>query len=414
MRNVGDQLAAVLSVSKPVRALDVVLTDAVGCILAADLIVPADVPILPVAACDGYAVSADSLSEASQRTPVTLPVVSDVWSAAAEPLRLVPGQSVRVATGAAVPIGADAIVPIEYSDRGDVRVRIAYQPAPGDHVIDRGSHARSGTTAIAAGTRMGARQIALAASLGYARVRVHPKPRVVIITVGDELVAPVRQRASVSLEGMIFDANGPALRTAVQDAGATAIQVGPISDDHTVLREAIEDQLVRADLVVTTGGMSDGPRDTLRDVLAPLGTVRFDRVAMSPGKLQGLGMLGVGDEAVPLFALPGHPVSALIAYEVFVRPALRTMAGYTEIYRPSVLARAAVAWPSLTGERQFVPASLVGSPEDGYQVTPVGDPARLADWSVSALAQANALVVVPEEQSAVRLGDPLHCMILEG
>jgi len=416
MRTVGDQLAAVLSVARPVRPLDVVLTDAVGCILAVDLTVPTDVPAMPVAACDGYALASEDLEPATPSAPVQLPVVHDVWAAGGEALRLAAGQSIRISTGAPVPTGADAVVPLEFSDRGDVRVRIGYRPAVGANVVAAGAHARRGDVAISAGTRMGARQIALAASLGYARVRVHPKPRVVIMTIGDELVAPMRRLPSrdADAEHVIYDANGPALRTAVQDAGATAIQVGPVSDEHAVLREALEDQLVRADLVVTTGGLSDGPRDTVRDVLSPLGSVRFDRVSMSPGRLQGLGLLGEGDEAVPIFALLGQPVAAQISYEVFVRPALRAIAGYSEIYRPSVVARATVGWPSVAGERQFVPATLQGAPGEGYQVTPVGDPARLADWSVSALSDANALVVVPEEQSAVRPGDSLHCMILEG
>ena len=416
MRTVGDQLAAVLSVARPVRPLDVVLTDAVGCILAVDLPVPLDVPAMPVAACDGYALASADLEPATPTEPVQLPVVHDVWAAGHEALRLAAGQCIRISTGAPVPVGADSVVPLEFSDRGDVRVRIGYRPAVGANIVAAGSHARRGAVAISAGTRMGARQIALAASLGYARVRVHPKPRVVIMTIGDELVAPMRRLPSLEGNGehIIYDANGPALRTAVQDAGATAIQVGPVSDEHAVLREALEDQLVRADLVVTTGGLSDGPRDTVRDVLSPLGSIRFDRVAMSPGRLQGLGLVGEGDEAVPIFALPGQPVAAQISYEVFVRPALRAIAGYSEIYRPSVVATATVGWASVAGERQFVPATLHGAPGEGYQVTPVGDPARLADWSVSALSDANALVVVPEEQAAVRAGDSLHCMILEG
>lgn len=415
MRSVGDQLAAVLAIAKPVRPLDVILTDAVGCILAEDLMVPADVPALALAGCDGYAVHAEDLATASPQTPVQLPVVLDLWATGHEVVRMIPGQCIRVSTGALIPEGADAIVPVEYSDRGDVQVRMAYQPPLGDHIVAKGAAAHEGDVAIEAGMRMGARQIALAASLGYARVRVHPKPRVVIMTVGDELVAATRARRPSGETGhQIYDANGPALRVAVQDAGAIAIQVGPISDDHAVLREALEDQLVRADLVVTTGGLSDGSRDTLRDVLSPWGAVRFDRIAMSPGRIQGLGLLGEGDEAVPIFAMPGHPVAAQIAYEVFVRPALRTMAGYSEIYRPSLVARAAVAWSSTPGERQFVPATLAGSPDVGYHVTPVGDPARLADLSVSAFSHANALVVVGEDQTSVRKGDELHCLVLDG
>lgn len=415
MRTVGDHIAAVLAEVRPVPPLDVVLTDAAGCIVAEDLRVPADTPAMATCACDGYALSSAALAGATAQQPVVLPVVHDVVGIGSEPLRVAPGHAVKVSTGAPLPLGSDVVVPLEYSDRGEAQVRIGYQPAPASGVLQAGVHGRAGQIAISAGTRMGARQIAYAASLGRARVRVHPKPRVVIMAVGDELVRATVRRSQGELGAhAIYDANGPALRIAVQDAGAISIEVGPVGDDRASLREAIEDQLVRADLLITTGGLSDGPRDTVRDVLSPLGTVRFDRVAMSPGRMQGFGVLREGDERVPVFALPGHPVAAEIAFEAFVRPALRAMAGYSEIYRASLPAKAGLAWRSAPGVRQFVPANIAGSPSEGYTVVPVGDPHRVEDWSVGALSSANALVVVPEDQSHIALGDTLHCLILEG
>jgi len=417
MRSVQDQLAAVLAVARPVPALDVVLTDAAGCILAADVVVTEDVPARAVATCDGYAVRAEDVAGADPSRPVTLPVVHDVWSAADEPFRLVPGQSVLLGSGVPLPVGADAVVPVWATDRGTARVRVTTPFAAGSNVRLPGADVRAGSTALRAGQRLDARKLSLAASLGYARIRVHPAPRVVIVPVGDELVPPG------SLRPGVFDANGPSLRTAVQDAGAVAIQVAPVSDDRSTLREAIEDQLVRADLLITTGGLSEGSHDTLRDVLSPLGTVRFDHLAMVPGRNQGLGTLragfgepgeqGVPGDTVPVFSLPGDPVAAQVSYEVFVRPALRAMAGYTEIYRPSVAAHASVGWRSPQGVRQFVPATPVGSPDEGYHVSPVGDPTRLEELSVAGLAQANALAVVPENESEVRFGDRVHCLVLE-
>lgn len=415
MKSVGEHLGEVLRIVQPIAPLDVVVTDAVGCILAAELIAPADVPDLARAGCDGYALAAESLRGATPQIPVTLPVVDEIWSASSVPARIVPGQAMKIASGAPVPLGADAIVPLEYSDRGQVKVRVGYQPRPGEHIVARGSTAGAGAVAIAAGTRMGARQIALAASLGFARVTVHPRPRVVIISIGDELTtANATRRGMAASDHPIFDANGPALRVAVQDAGATAIQVGPLSDDRAALRDAFEDQLVRADLIVTTGGLSTGPRDTLRDVLAPLGTVRFDRVAMAPGHVHGVGLLGEEGRQVPIVALPGSPAAALTAFEVFVRPALRTIAGYTEIYRTSLTARAGTTWRVAPQERQFVPVSVSGSPAEGYEVTPVGDPAFLESATISALSAANALAVVPDEVTDVARGMSLHCMVLDG
>ena len=416
MRSVQDQLAAVLAIALPVPALDVVLTDAAGCILATDIVVTEDIPSRPVATCDGYAVRAHDVAAATSAEPTVLPVVHDVWSAADEPFRLVPGQSVLLSSGVPMPIGADALVPVWVTDRGAAKVRVSASVPVGANIRQAGADVRAGDVALSAGTRLDARQLALAASLGFARIRVHPAPRVVILPVGDELIQPGSTRPGV------FDANGPSLRTAVQDTGAVAIQVAPVGDDQAGLRDAIEDQLVRADLLITTGGLSEGSHDTLKDVLAPLGTVRFDHVAMVPGRNQGLGTLyaGIGDgparpgDTIPVFSLPGHPVAAQISYEVFVRPALRAMAGYTEIYRPSVAAHASVGWRSPAGVRQFVPATLVGSPDEGYHVTPVGDPTRLDELSVAGLAAANALAVVPEDVTDVRFGDRVHCLVLEG
>ena len=262
---------------------------------------------------------------------------------------------------------------------------------------------------LAAGERLGARQLSMAAAVGRARLRVHPTPRVVILSVGDELVDP----GASTRPGTVRDANSHALATAVQDAGASAIRVGVVGDDRVRLRETLEDQLVRADLLLTTGGLSDTERDTVKDVLAPLGTVRFDHVAMSPGGRQGFGSVGGldGGDAVPIFALPGHPVAAHVSFEVFVRPALRAIAGRAELFRPSVPAVATHGWASPAGMRQFVPAHLVGSPGEGYTVTPVGDPAEV---SLHALSRANALAVVPEDGALVRPGDRVHCIVLEG
>lgn len=403
MRSVQDQLAAVLAAVGPVAPLDVVLSDAPGCILAEDVLAPADVPPLPVAARDGYAVATGDLRGGT----ATLPVAHDVLAGDVAALRLAPGQAVRIASGGPVPAGADAVVAAEDTDRGAVRVTLHRVPEPGEHIRAAGADARAGSVVIAAGTRLAARQLAVAAATGRGRLRVHPAPRVVILPIGSELAEPGTPRR----DGGVYESAGHALEAAVRDAGATAVRVAAVTDDRAVLGEALEDQLVRADVVVTTGGLSESQHDTLADVLAPLGTVRFDQVAMAPGFRHGFGTVGGGAGAVPLFALPGHPVAAQVAFEVFVRPALRAMAGHTDLFRPSVAARADVGWASPEGARQFVPAAVVGSPGDGYRVTPVGDP---SGSSITGLAHANALAVVGEQDSAVVPGQVVHCLVLEG
>lgn len=412
MRSVQDHLAAVLAAVGPVSALDVVLHDAVGCILAADVVATQDLPAMSVAALDGYAVAAHDTSRSGYATETPLPVAHDVRPGQGGALRLVPGTAVRIASGAALPIGADAVVPLQETDRGAARVSMQRPAVAGQHVRPAGSDVRAGQVVLEAGTRLGARQLALAAAMGRGRLRVHPTPRVVLLSVGDELVEP----GSIgTLPGTVFEADGHALEAAVRDAGAASVRVAALPDDRAVLREALEDQLVRADLIIVTGGLSELTHDTVKDVLAPIDTVRLDQVAMTPGHRHGFGMFSgeysADDRAVPIFALQGHPVAAQVSFEVFVRPALRSMAGHTEVFRPSVAAEAATGWLSPPGLRQFVPATVLGSPDEGYRLTPLGDP---AEPSISALAHANALAVVGENELTVHPGQTIHCLVLEG
>ena len=429
MRSVSEHLAAVLAAARPVAQLDVVLGDAAGCILAEDVTVGADVPPWPVAACDGYALRAEDAA-----APEGLPVLHDVPVTARERLRLVTGTAVLVAAGAPLPLEADAVVPLERTDRGRARVVVRGAVTRGDHVRRPGEDAAVGAVVLEQGTRLSSRHLAVAATVGRARLRVHPTPRVVVVAVGDELVEPGRGAGP----GRTVDANGPALVAAVRDAGAHAVRVGPVPDDRAGLREVLADQLVRADLILVTGGLSAGPWDTVTDVLAPSGTVRFDEVAMSPGRRHGFGVVAAtgpdepdpdwgavvrppapeapseGDDddvaGVPVIALPGHPAAALVAFEVFVRPALLAMGGHTELFRPSLRASAAQGWRSPAGRRQFVPVRLAGAPTSGYVATPVGDPDRPA---LADLAGADALAVVAEAATEVAAGDVLGCLVLD-
>ena len=415
MRTVSDQLTEVLAAVRPAAPLDVVLADAEGTVLAEDVVAPADVPAIDVAGADGYAVRLADV-------PGELPVVDDARVTAPVPLHLVPGTAVLVAAGAPLPIGAEAVVPLAGTSRGRARVEIRESAVAGGHVRAAGVDAAAGAVVLSLGTRLAARHLALAAQIGRGRLRVHPRPRVVVAAVGDELVEPGRKRSA----GRVYDADSHALVAAARAAGATAVRVGPLPDDRAALREALADQLVRADLLIVTGGLSNGPWDTVTDVLAPLGTVRFDQVAMTPGRRQGfgtlasgiaavpeagdLGLVDDGAEPVPVFALPGHPVAALVSFEVFVRPALRAMAGHPEVFRPSVRAALTRPFRSPAGLRQFVPAVVAGGPVEGYTVTPVGDPDAV---SLGSLAGANALAVVAEDVTSVRAGDVLGCLVLD-
>jgi molybdopterin molybdotransferase len=352
---------------------------------------------------DGYAVRSADVAPASPATPVVLPVVGDIAAGSSGSYSVQPGLCVRIMTGAPLPSGADAVVPVEWTDAGTAQVSITRAPSAGDNLRRAGEDVEAGATVLTHGTYLQAAQLGLIAAVGRGRVRARPKPRVVVISTGSELV----ELGETLKPGQIYDSNGYTLAAAAREAGAIAYRVGPVGDDPRELIATIEDQLIRADLVVTTGGVSVGAHDVVRDVIGRLGDVRFSKVAMQPGQPQAFGT--IGDDKVPFFGLPGNPVSALVSFEVFVRPAIRRMLGSEPIQRPRVRARLSQPLRSPAGRRQFVRVRL--SVEDGeYVATPVGG---AGSHLVAAMAHANALAVVPEEITEMPAGTPVPVMVLE-
>ncbi len=411
MRSVADFYQDCLRNADQQDPLDLLLLDAVGCVLAEDVTAPFDHPSDNVAALDGYAVRAEDLAGVSGLSPVELPVTAEVASGQAHPSGLAPNTAVRIASGAPLPIGADTVVDLMDTDHGESTVTIAAPVTPGQNVRRRGEDMQVGQVIVKTRTRLGPAQIAAIAAVGRARVLVHPRPRVVIISVGDELQEP----GAAPLEGSAFDVNGQSLTAAATEVGAETFRTTAVPDDRAALRRMIDDQLMRADLIITTGGLSHGSGNTVREALGTAGTVRFDNVAAYPGSMLGVGTVSVeGDEddvtSTPIFCLPGDPVAAQVCFEVFVRPALRKMQGWKTLNRPSVKARATTDLKSTRGIREFVRVRIQGSPSSGYEAHPVGDPHSL--W-LSALAGSNALAVIPEQTTNVPEGTPLTCMLLD-
>lgn len=403
MRSVASVYRQCQEVVGPQEPLDVMLPDAVGCILAEDVAAPFDLPVADLAACDGYAVRHQDLQGASSQNPISLRVTAELRAGDIEPMANIRGGAVRIASGAPMPSGADAVVALEFTDHGEAVVEVKTCPAVGENIRLRAEDASAGQVVLARGSRVGARQVALVAGVGRHRIRVHPRPRVVILSIGDEIIEP----GQAARPGAVFDANGHALSTAVADAGAQTFRVAAVPDERATLAQAIEDQLVRADLLITTGGISYGSGDTVREVLGSLGTVRFDSVAAFPGHTLGVGTVG---EGTPIFCLPGDPVSAQVCFEVYVRPAVRAMQGWSQLNRPTVLAKVDRGWYSPQGRREFVRVKLTGDPRRGYQAQVMGKPSSLL---LSKLAESNALAVVPEDVTDVQAGDAIRCMVLD-
>jgi molybdopterin molybdotransferase len=401
--SVDSHLQRILETVQPLASLDLTLADAHGCILDEDVTAAFPLPPFDNSAMDGYAVRSSDVASASEQSPVVMPVIGDIAAGTTTAYSVQPGLCVRIMTGAPMPPGADAVVPIESSDGGVAQVAIT-APAPvGQHVRSAGGDAATGTEVLARGAHLGATQVGLLAAVGRDRVRVRPRPRVVVLSTGSELVDP----GSPLSYGKIYDSNSTLLTAAAREAGAIAFRVGIVPDDPGTLLNTLEDQLIRADAIVTSGGVSVGAYDVVKEVLTRVGSVQFDKVAMQPGMPQGFGTIGPDD--TPFFGLPGNPVSSYVSFEVFVRPALRRMIGVEPLSRPVVRARVSEPLRSPQGRRSYLRAYL--SVEQGaYVVRPVGHP---GSHLIASLAAANALIVVPEGVTEIAAEAAVSVVMLE-
>ncbi len=403
MKSVDEHLADLLAGIEAIAPLDLQLLDAHGCILSESVVADVDLPSFDNSSMDGYAVRVEDVAGASDSTPVRLPVVGDIAAGSQSAYSVQPGLSTRIMTGAPIPAGAEAVVPIEWTDQGIAAVTITRAPKPGQSIRRRGEDVKAGELVLESGTRLGPGQIGLLAAVGRDRVKVRPRPRVVIISTGSELVEPGQPTRT----GQIHESNSYILTTAAREAGATVFRVGIVPDEGRKLMDAIEDQLIRADLVLTSGGVSVGAYDVVKEVLSRLGTVAFEQVAMQPGKPQGFGT--IGPDNTPIITLPGNPESSDVSFEVFVRPVIRRMLGVEPLGRPIVRAVCKEAMTSPSGLRQFARA-WIDVEEGRYVVRPVGG---VGSHLVGDLAQANAFVVIPEDVTEIPAGGAAEVMVLE-
>jgi molybdopterin molybdotransferase len=401
--SVEEHRERILSAIHPLPAFDQPLMEAVGLSAAEDVRATVSLPGFDNSAMDGYAVAHADVASASEESPVHLPVVGEIGAGQASLLAMSPGTAVKIMTGAPVPAGADSVVPYEWTDRGVANVVISRAPTHRQHVRPQGQDVAVGDLLVQSGTVLGARQIGLLASVGRPSVRSRPRPRVVVISTGTEL----REPGAALGRDSIYDGNSFLLAAAARQAGAIAYRVGIVPDQPRAFLSALNDQLVRADLVITSGGVSMGDYDVVKEALSPLGTVWFGGVAMQPGKPQGFGT--VGEDAVPIVTLPGNPVSSYISFEQFVLPAIRRMMGRTPYTRPEVDAMLTHSLRSPDGRRQFARGTL--SVVDGkLAVTPVGSQ---GSHMIGDLAESDALIVVPESVTMTEAGETVTVLALD-
>ncbi|MFV8381826.1 molybdotransferase-like divisome protein Glp [Corynebacterium hindlerae] len=422
MRSVEQQLAMVTDsviTPSPVR---IAIAEALGLMCAEEVQATRALPGFPQAAIDGYAVRAVDVGGAralkgrvvdgDQPQPVavnekSLPVVGEVAAGSQRPLRLQPKQAVRVHTGAPLPTLADAVLPLEWSDRGTKRV-IAHRPVKSGEFVRRvGDDIQPGDVAVTPGSILGAAHIGLLAAVGRNKVLVYPRPRVSILSIGAELVDIDRDPGL----GQVYDVNSYALAAAAREAGAEVHRVGVAAGEPRRLREIIEGQLMRSELLVISGAVGGAASKRARDLLKELGEVDISRVAMHPGSVQGFGLLG--DARIPTFLLPSNPVSALVSFEIFVRPSIRAALGKNSTRRRHVRARALGPIASKEGRRGYVRARLMRDADtQDYLVEGLsgatGAPAHL----LAGMSEANALIRIPEPVGEVRPGDVVDVLFL--
>lgn len=408
MQPLSDVLAQVLERCPALAPRDVEPRLARRAVLAADVVAARDLPGFVSSAMDGFAVRAADVAGATADLPVVLEVIDTVMAGRASTEVIGPRQAIRIMTGAPVPAGADAIVPVEvtrHSDgqRGtDETVAILAPSGPGQHLRGAADDVAAGTTVVVAGTTVTVPLVGVLVALGRPTVSVIPRPRVGVISTGDELVAAPR-----GLEvGQVRDSNRPMLLSAVNEAGAIAVDLGWVRDDVDAVAAALRAGATRCDLMLTSGGVSMGEADVVKMVLDRMTDPRWFQIAIRPAKPFALASV----DGVPLLGLPGNPVSALVSFELLARPAIGHMAGHQDLGRPTLAARAG---DGLTrrpdGKAHYVRVTVARDATGALVATPV---AAQGSHQLVAAAGAHGLAVLPDGDG-VAAGGPVDVLVLD-
>jgi molybdopterin molybdotransferase len=408
---VEQHLADVLAAIRPVEPAWVPLAGAHGTVLAEHVTASTPLPSFDNSAMDGYAVRAADLAGASADTPVTLEVRGEIAAGDTGDYRVEAGTVLEIMTGARLPEGADAVVPVEWTDGGirseestvsgaSTVVTVRQAPDVDNAVRHRGDDVAEGEVLLPEGTLIGPVQMALLAASGQGEVLARTPPRVAVISTGNELVEP----GTPLIPGQIWESNSFMLAAACRRAGAT-VRRHRLRDDPAVVLSTLEGLLSDADLLITSGGVSmGGEHDVVKAALSKLGTITFRKVAMQPGMPQGFGTLG--PDRTPIFTLPGNPVSAYVSFILFVQPALDALKGYSPQRKPPVQAALTMSVRSPRGRRSYLRGVLDDAQETVVPLT------GQSSHQLGALAQANALIIVPEDVTRMAAGDGVDVMCL--
>jgi molybdenum cofactor synthesis domain-containing protein len=388
---------------KPLGTEEITLLEAYKRVLAEDIISPLDIPPFNRSTVDGYAVKAEDTFGAEENQPVTLKVCGTVSIGEMPKVAVAKGEAAEIVTGAPVPEGADAIVMVEDTDKMDGNVKIYSSVTKNENVMKKGSDIKNGETVLKAGKVLGSREIGVLAALGMAKARVFRVPRVAVLSTGGEVTEPDKPLPP----GKIYDINAYSLYAAILESGGKPIYQGVVPDDKTELRKALEQALASADMVVTSGGVSVGPKDIMPETVSSLGKpgLIFSGIAVKPGKPVTTAM--IGDK--PVFSFPGHPASALLTFLLLGRPVIQAMAGKPVSELASVQAVAASRMFSAKGRRTFVMVKLRKG-----KTKLVAEPVESgASGAITTLAKADGFVEIPENQQFIDADEEVAVWLLD-
>jgi molybdopterin molybdotransferase len=397
--SVDEARARLLDAITPLAPLQLPITEAHGCVSAEDVVATHSLPAFPSSAMDGFAVRSSDVAEATPERPAELKVVGRSMIGHRPEQVVGGGEAIAIATGAPIPAGADTVVPIENAQVHGEVVRLFEAAPAGRHVRPVGEDVAEGSVLVERGKRLGAPELGLLANAGHATPLVHPRPRVVVLSTGDELIPPTESPEY----GQVRDSNAYTIFGALREAGAMPVLAGIVKDDAESLKQTVLDFLIQADAFISSGGVSVGERDVVKAAFFRRGDIDFYKVAMQPGMPQGFGHI----EGKPYFGLPGNPVSVFVSLELFVRPAMLKMMGRSQLDRPQVTATLAADVSGPVGKMQYARV-VVERGADGWIATPTGG---RGSNLISTVARANGLAMVPPGTQAAPAGSQVQVMV---
>jgi len=395
-----EALDKILSRIQPLGLEKVPLLQGLGRVIGEDIYAKRDIPPLDNSAMDGYALKLEDIRESSKDHPVRLEVIEDLPAGFVSKKTIGKGQAIRIMTGAPIPKGADTVIPVEETEKGDGFAFILKAASLGENIRRSGEDVKKGERVISQGDLIRPAEVGMLASVGRSSVLVYQKPLVAILCTGDELV-DVDENLE---ESKIISSNSYTLAAQVKDCGAVPVQLGIARDRKEEIREKLR-QGIRADVLISSAGVSVGDYDFAKDALGDLGMeMAFWQISMKPGKPLAFGTI----QGKPVFGLPGNPVSSMVSFEEFVRPSLLKMMGHRDVLRPVVEAILQEEIRKTTGRRHFIRA-FVSFKEGSYFATTTGDQ---GSGILMSMLKANGLIMIPEAQEIARVGEKVKVQLL--